>query len=118
MRSPLTAPLKLDLAGETTMNTPVMKERVAETPPCHKAGIAGVFYLLTILAGGAFFFVHGRFGLAVDLIVTACYLAVTALFYDLFKPASRSLSTRRILQPRATDCKAPPRVHEELRRTT
>ena len=33
-----------------------------------------------------------RFGLAADLIMLACYLAVTLLFYDLFKPAGRSLS--------------------------
>ena len=33
-----------------------------------------------------------RLGLATDLIATACYIAVTALFYDLFKPVNRSLS--------------------------
>jgi hypothetical protein len=33
-----------------------------------------------------------RFGLAADLIMLACYLAVTLLFYDLFKPVGRSLS--------------------------
>ena len=100
------------------MNIPAMKERIAEASPHLKAGITGVFYLLTIMAGGVILFAHGRLGFAVDLIVTACYLAVTALFYDLLKPASRNLPTRRILQPRAADCKAPPRVHEELRRTT
>jgi len=33
-----------------------------------------------------------RLGLATGLIATACYIAVTALFYDLFKPVNRSLS--------------------------
>jgi len=33
-----------------------------------------------------------RLGLATSLIATACYIAVTALFFDLFKPVNRSLS--------------------------
>jgi Domain of unknown function (DUF4386) len=33
-----------------------------------------------------------RLGLATGLIATACYVAVTALFYDLFKHVNRSLS--------------------------
>jgi hypothetical protein len=33
-----------------------------------------------------------RLGFAAGLIATACYIAVTALFYNLFKPVSRSLS--------------------------
>src|SRR6204780_3612980 len=109
----------LDLAGDTTMNTPVMKERMAEAPPCYQARIAGIFYLLTALAGGVFFFVHGRFGFAVDLFVAACYLAVTALFYDLFKPVSRgpflvAAAPNRVRQM----AERSPRVHEEVRRTT
>ena len=80
-----------------------------------KARTAGAFYLITIIAGVfAEVFVRGalvvrddaaatatnilaheplyRSGLAADLIMLACYLAVTFLFYDLFKPAGRSLS--------------------------
>lgn len=90
-------------------------ERIAETSPRLKARIAGVFYLLTILtgifAGG---FVSGRLvvdgdaaatatnilthrglfqlGYAVFLIEMACNVAMTALFYDLLKPAGRSVS--------------------------
>jgi Domain of unknown function (DUF4386) len=83
--------------------------------PRLKARIAGVFYLITIITGVfAEIFVRGalvvrddaaatatnilaheslyRFGLAADLIMLVCYLAVTLLFYDLFKPVSRSLS--------------------------
>jgi len=65
------------------MNTPVMTERIAEGSPRFKARIVVVFYLVTILTGGVVLFVHGRLGLLVDLIATACYIAVTALFYHL-----------------------------------
>jgi len=33
-----------------------------------------------------------RLGLATGLTATACYIAVTALFYELFKPVNRGLS--------------------------
>jgi hypothetical protein len=97
------------------MTAPVTKDQIAEASPRLNSGFAVVFYLLTILAGGVVFFVHGRSGFAV---VTACYLAVTALFYDLFKPASRSLcwlaaSRNRVRQMTERS----PRVHKEVRRT-
>ena len=81
--------------------------------PRFKARIAGVFYLLTFLTGGIALFVGGglvvsgdaaataanilshepSFRLRVaDLIVIVCYIAVTALFYELFKAVNRSLS--------------------------
>jgi Domain of unknown function (DUF4386) len=83
--------------------------------PRLKARMAGAFYLLTIIMGVfAEVFVRGalvvrddaaatatnilahetlyRFGLAADLVMLVCYIAVTLLFYDLFKPVSRSLS--------------------------
>ncbi len=69
-----------------------MTERIAEASPRFKARIAGVFYLLTFLTGGFALFVRGRLGFAADLTSTASYIAVTLLFYDLFKPVSRSLS--------------------------
>jgi uncharacterized protein DUF4386 len=91
-----------------------MTQRMTEASPRFKARIAGVFYLLTILTGGFALFVGGRLvvsddavatatnilahkplfrlGFAADLIAAACYIAVTALFYDLFKPVNRSLS--------------------------
>jgi len=91
-----------------------MMDRIAETSPRFKAKMAGVFYLLTILTGGFALFVGGRLvvsgdaaataanilareplfrlGFAADLIMAACYIAVTALFYELFKPVNRSLS--------------------------
>ena len=92
-----------------------MMHRAVETSPRLWARMAGVFYLITIVMGVfAEVFVRGalvvrddaaatatnilaheplyRFGLAADLIMLACYIAVTLLFYDLFRPASRSLS--------------------------
>jgi len=70
------------------MSTGVMTKRIAEASPRLKARIAGVFYLITFLTAGAA--LRGR--LAANLIAIACYIAVTLLFYDLFKPVNRSLS--------------------------
>jgi len=73
------------------MSAAVTMERFAETSPHLKARIAGVFYLLTFLTGIlALVSVNRR--LVVNLIATVCYIAVTLLFYDLFKPVNRSLS--------------------------
>jgi hypothetical protein len=96
------------------MNTPVMTDRLGQASPRPRARITGVVYLvyfLTAVLGEFFhrgFVVSGdaaatannilahqplfRLGLATGLIATACYIAVTALFYDLFKPVNRSLS--------------------------
>jgi hypothetical protein len=69
-----------------------MMERIAEASPRFKARMAGVFYLLNILTGGAALFLRGRLGFVAILIATACYIAVTLLFYDIFKPVNSSLS--------------------------
>jgi hypothetical protein len=96
------------------MSTVGMVERIAEASPRLRARITGVVYLLYFLTAvlGEFFMrgivVDGdaaatatnllahqplfRLGLATGLIATACYIALTALLYDLFKPVSRSLS--------------------------
>jgi hypothetical protein len=96
------------------MRTKVMSWAV-ETSPRLWARIAGVLYLITIIMGVfAEVFVRGalvvrddaaatatniltheplyRAGLAADLIMLVSYIVVTLLFYDLFKPAGRSLS--------------------------
>ncbi|MDQ2964220.1 MAG: DUF4386 domain-containing protein [Pseudomonadota bacterium] len=96
------------------MSTAAMTERTTEVSPLLKARVAGVFYLLVFLTGGGALFLSGRLvvngdaaataanilahepsfrlGFAANLIATACYIVVTALFYDLFKPVNRSLS--------------------------
>jgi hypothetical protein len=96
------------------MSAAVTVERIADASPRPRAKIIALVYLLYFLAAifGEFFMrglvVDGdaaatannilahqplfRLGLATGLIATACYIAVTALFYDLFKPVSRSLS--------------------------
>jgi hypothetical protein len=97
------------------MGTAVVTERITETSPRTKARITGVFYLLTILTG---LFAQGfvserlvvdgnaaatannilthrglfQLGFAVYLIEMACQIAMTALFYELLKPVSRSVS--------------------------
>src|SRR5712664_3344806 len=92
-----------------------MMERIGETSPRFEARITGAFYLLTILTGiFAQGFVSGslvvdgdaaatatnilmhkslfQLGFAVYLIEMACQIAMTALFYDLLRPAGRSVS--------------------------
>src|ERR1700730_18126333 len=74
------------------MSTAVTMERVAEASPFFKARIAGVIYLLVFLTGGLALFVRGRLGSAAGLIAGVCYIAVTLLFYGIFKPVNRNLS--------------------------
>src|ERR1019366_2449835 len=101
--------------GEMNMSTISFSERINEVSPQVKARIAGLLYLLTILTGiFAQGFVSSRLvvdgdaaatatnilthrglfqlGFAVYLIEMACQIAMTALFYDLLKPAGRSVS--------------------------
>jgi hypothetical protein len=68
-----------------------MMERIAEASP-RLARIAGVFYLLTFVTGITALVVRSRLGVAAGLIAAMCYLVVTLLFYQIFKPVSRNLS--------------------------
>jgi hypothetical protein len=96
------------------MSTGVMTQRI-EASPRLRARITGAFYLLTILTGiFAQGFVSGslvvdgdalatatnilthkslfQWGFAVYIIEMACQIVTTALFYELLKPAGKSLS--------------------------
>jgi hypothetical protein len=74
------------------MSTAVMTERITETSPSLKARIAGVFYLLCFATGISALFLRGRLGLVAGLTAGACYVAVTLLFYYIFKPVNQKLS--------------------------
>ncbi len=97
------------------MDTPIVAKRSTGSSLRRKARITGVLYLLTILTGiFAQGFVSGRLvvdgdaaatatnllaqrglfqlGFAVYLVEMACQIAITAFFYDLLKPAGRSVS--------------------------
>jgi hypothetical protein len=71
-------------------------ERIAESSPRPMARITGVVYLLYFLTAvsSEVFVGRGRPVLfdSVNLIADAFYIAVTLLFYYLFKPVNRSLS--------------------------
>jgi hypothetical protein len=96
------------------MSTAVMTEPIAEAPRLSTANVAGVFYLTSILTAGAAAFVRWRLVvpedatatatnilaheplfrmlLAMDLISASCYVAVTVLFYEMFKLVNKRLS--------------------------
>jgi hypothetical protein len=74
------------------MSTAAITKPIAEAAPAPNARLAGIFYLLTFIAGATALFVRGTAGLAANLIAGACYVAVTLLFYFLFKPVNRKLS--------------------------
>ena len=99
---------------DNSMSAAVMTEPMAGALPRFKANIAGILYLANILAFVPAAYVHSRFvaggeaaasatnalahdslfrlGFTFDLIAVASYVAVTVLFFDLFKPVSRTLS--------------------------
>jgi hypothetical protein len=96
------------------MSSAARMERIAEASPDPRAGMTGIVYSLYFLtavlgefsikglvvdgdaaATAANVLAHQslfRLGLGIGLISTAFYVAVTALFYGLFKPVNRRLS--------------------------
>jgi Domain of unknown function (DUF4386) len=71
-----------------------MMERMTEASPRFMARLAGAFYSLNVVTSLFAFSGSGTHWMAAASghIATACYIAVTVLFYGLFKPVSRSLS--------------------------
>jgi hypothetical protein len=116
----LTALMGVGILGVATIRVAAppggceMMERIAEASPRPRARITGVVYLLYFLTAIlAVFFIKGlvvsgdaaatannilaherlfRLSVAVDLIGTALYIAVTILFYRLFKPVNKTVS--------------------------
>jgi len=56
------------------------------------ARIAGAIYVVTFLAGGPALSAHGAWLIIANAVATASYVAVTLLFYKIFKPVSPRLS--------------------------
>ena len=74
-----------------------MLKRIREASPSFKARVAGGIFLFVILtAAFTQFFLRGRLGFAADLsagfIEVSGVIAVTLLFYEIFKAVNRSLS--------------------------
>lgn len=79
------------------MSAAVVTKRIAEASPRFKARMAGVLFLLLVLtAAFTEFFARGRLSFAADLaagiIEVSCMIAVTLLFYGIFKPVNPRLS--------------------------
>jgi Domain of unknown function (DUF4386) len=92
------------------MSEAVLIQPVVEVSPVRKARLAGLFWLFTIIAGIGSMVAHSglmvtgnaaasaqnilanqtRFyaGVAAHVLSTCCYLAVTVLIYELFKPVN------------------------------
>src|ERR1700682_5626708 len=96
------------------MSATMMMQPYAETAARSRANIAVVLFLMTILTGGAAAFVRWRLVvpgdavstatnilaheplfrmlLVADLVSISCYIAMTLLVYERFKPVNRGLS--------------------------
>src|SRR5208282_2527543 len=79
------------------MSAPGMIKRVAGASPRFKARMVGVLFALLILtATFTEFFARGRLSFAADLaagiIEVSCMIAVTLLFFDIFKAVNKRVS--------------------------
>ena len=79
------------------MSAAVMMKRIAEASPRLKARMAGVLFLVLVLTSTfTEFFARGRLNfaahLAAGIIEVSCMIAMTLLFYCIFKPVNRHLS--------------------------
>ena len=55
----------------------------------HRTTLVGIYYLLTILTGAFLLLFQGRAAFVTDIITSAFYLGVTAVFYDLSRQVNR-----------------------------
>src|SRR5579864_6152293 len=79
------------------MRAAVKMKRIAEVSPSFKARMAGVLFLFLVLTSTfTEFLARGRLSLAAHVaagvIEVSCMIAVTLLFYDIFRPVDRRLS--------------------------
>jgi hypothetical protein len=75
------------------MDPVVMMKRIADVSPRIKARLAGAIYVFSVLAALFFeLFLGGRLGYAANFIQMSGMVAVTLLFYDIFRPVNRTLS--------------------------
>lgn len=70
------------------MSTAAMTKRIAEAPrrsmgseKSSRSRFIGAYYVITILTGAVLLFFHGRLAFAADLIASAFYLVITAVFW-------------------------------------
>lgn len=70
-----------------------MTNGTSESSPGGKARVAGLFYVLAVLAAGfAEGFVRGKLLYVAGLVPVACFVLVTLLLYQLFKPVQGNLA--------------------------
>jgi hypothetical protein len=69
-----------------------MNAQLLNRSPRTQARIAGAFYLLTILTGASALLETGRLLSTLLVGSTLCYIAVTILFYKLFRAVNRNIS--------------------------
>lgn len=69
-----------------------MIERMIERSPRRIARIAGLFYVVVFVLGIFSLIVRGSVGYAAAMISGGFYIAVTILFYFIFRPVNRNLS--------------------------
>jgi Domain of unknown function (DUF4386) len=75
------------------MSTPVLTERIRETSPRSKARMAGALYFLSLLTAAVTeLLLHGGLNFAGGFIAIAGMVAMTLLFYGIFKRVNGGLA--------------------------